>query len=108
MPISGFVSVEARPNTTALIRRDAQFFHEINGINKPNFNLNTEIEKIQNWMDDTGFVEAGMEVKFGGLTQRGDEATSFLIQAFIGALFLMFIIFEPSSKAFFVQEPVVT
>ena len=92
VPISGFVSVEARPNTTALIRRDAQFFHEINGINKPNYNLNTEIEKIQNWMDDTGFVEAGMEVKFGGLTQRGDEATSFLIQAFIGALFLMFII----------------
>ena len=43
-------------------------------------------------MDDTGFVGAGMEVKFGGLTQRGDEATSFLIQAFIGALFLMFII----------------
>ena len=43
-------------------------------------------------MKETGFEDPRMEVRFGGLTQQGDEATSFLILAFIGALFLMFII----------------
>ena len=43
-------------------------------------------------MKETGFEDPRMEVRFGGLTQQGDEATSFLILAFVGALFLMFII----------------
>lgn len=92
VPISSFVDVEARPNTTSLVRRDGRFFYEITGINKPDYNLGVEIGKISNWMEETNFIEPGMEVKFGGLTQRGDEATTFLLQAFVGALFLMFII----------------
>ena len=43
-------------------------------------------------MSETGFEDPRMEVRFGGLTQQGDEASSFLVLAFIGALFLMFII----------------
>ena len=45
-------------------------------------------------MDQTGFDDPRMEIKYGGLTERGAEATNFLIQAFYGALFLMFIILE--------------
>ena len=43
-------------------------------------------------MEDTDFEDSRMEVRFGGLTQQGDEATNFLLLAMVGALFLMFII----------------
>ncbi len=92
VPVSSFVNVEARQNAASLNKIDGKYYHEISGINKPGYNLNEEIAKIQTWMSETGFEDPRMEVRFGGLTQQGDEATSFLIIAFIGALFLMFII----------------
>ena len=92
VPVSSFVAVDARQNAASLNKIDGKFYHEISGINKPGYNLYEEIEQIKNWMKETGFEDPRMEVRFGGLTQQGDEATSFLILAFIGALFLMFII----------------
>ncbi len=92
VPVSSFVEVEARQNAASLNKIDGKFYHEISGINKPGYNLYEEINKIKNWMSETGFEDPRMEVRFGGLTQQGDEATSFLALAFIGALFLMFII----------------
>jgi Cation/multidrug efflux pump len=61
--------------------------------------------KVQNWIDETNFIEPGMEVKFGGLVQRGDEATDFLITAFYGALFLMFIILVTQFNS--ITQPIV-
>ena len=63
-------------------RKDGQFFYEINAINVPGFNLNGEIRKIQQWMNESGFEDPRMDITFGGLTERGAEATDFLIQAF--------------------------
>ena len=92
IPVSSFVEVDARQNAASLNKIDGKFYHEISGINKPGYNLYEEINQIKNWMKETGFEDPRMEVRFGGLTQQGDEATSFLILAFVGALFLMFII----------------
>ena len=105
VPVSSFVNVEARPNAASLTRRDGKFFHEISAINKPGYNLNAEMAKVQNWIDETNFIESGMEVKFGGLVQRGDEATDFLITAFYGALFLMFIILVTQFNS--ITQPIV-
>ena len=105
VPVSSFVNVEARPNAASLTRRDGKFFHEISAINKPGYNLNDEMAKVQTWMDETNFIEPGMEVKFGGLVQRGDEATDFLITAFYGALFLMFIILVTQFNS--ITQPIV-
>lgn len=92
IPVSSFVEVDARQNAASLNKIDGKFYHEISGINRPGYNLYEEINQIKNWMKETGFEDPRMEVRFGGLTQQGDEATSFLILAFVGALFLMFII----------------
>jgi len=92
VPVSSFVDVQARQNAASLNKIDGKYYHEISGINKPDYNLYDEIEKIRTWMSETGFEDPRMEVRFGGLTQQGDEASSFLVLAFIGALFLMFII----------------
>ena len=105
VPVSSFVDVEARPNAASLVRKDGQFFYEINATNVPGFNLNGEINKIQEWMDDTGFNDPRMDVTFGGLTERGAEATDFLIQAFYGALFLMFIILVTQFNS--ISQPIV-
>ena len=92
VPVSSFVDVQARQNAASLNKIDGKYYHEISGINKPDYNLYDEIEKIRTWMSETGFEDPRMEIRFGGLTQEGDEASSFLVLAFIGALFLMFII----------------
>ena len=105
VPVSSFVDVEARPNAASLVRKDGQFFYEINATNVPGFNLHDEINKIQEWMDDTGFNDPRMDVTFGGLTERGAEATDFLIQAFYGALFLMFIILVTQFNS--ISQPIV-
>ncbi|MFL2488078.1 MAG: efflux RND transporter permease subunit, partial [Gammaproteobacteria bacterium] len=105
VPVSSFVTVEARPNAASLVKRDGRFFYEISAINVPGFNLNGEIGKIQNWIAETGFDDPRMEIKFGGLTERGAEATDFLIQAFYGALFLMFIILVTQFNS--ISQPIV-
>jgi multidrug efflux pump len=105
VPVSSFVNVEARPNAASLVRKDGQFFYEINAINVPGFNLNGEIRKIQQWMNESGFEDPRMDITFGGLTERGAEATDFLIQAFYGALFLMFIILVTQFNS--ISQPIV-
>ena len=100
-----FVDVEARPNAASLVRKDGQFFYEINATNVPGFNLNGEINKIQQWINETGFDDPRMDITFGGLTERGAEATDFLIQAFYGALFLMFIILVTQFNS--ISQPIV-
>ena len=105
VPVSSFVDVEARPNAASLVRKDGQFFYEINATNVPGFNLNGEINKIQQWINETGFDDPRMDITFGGLTERGAEATDFLIQAFYGALFLMFIILVTQFNS--ISQPIV-
>ena len=105
VPVSSFVDVEARPNAASLVRKDGQFFYEINATNVPGFNLNGEINKIQQWINETGFDDPRMDITFGGLTERGAEATNFLIQAFYGALFLMFIILVTQFNS--ISQPIV-
>ena len=46
-----------------------------------------------------------MEVRFGGLTQQGDEATNFLLLAMVGALFLMFIILVTQFNS--ISQPII-
>ena len=67
VPVSSFVNVEARQNAASLNKIDGKYYHEISGINKPGYNLNEEIAKIQTWMSETGFEDPRMEVRFGGL-----------------------------------------
>ncbi len=105
VPVSSFVNVEARPNAASLVRRDGRFFYEITATNVPGFNLNGEISKIQNWIDESNFDDPRMEIKYGGLTERGAEATDFLIQAFYGAIFLMFIILVTQFNS--ISQPIV-
>ena len=105
VPVSSFVDVEARPNAASLVRKDGHFFYEINATNVPGFNLNGEINKIQQWMNETNFDDPRMDITFGGLTERGAEATDFLIQAFYGALFLMFIILVTQFNS--ISQPIV-
>ena len=39
-------------------------------------------------MKDNDFEDPRMEVRFGGLTQQGDEATNFLLLAYGWSVFL--------------------
>ena len=51
------------------------------------------MDKISNWIGrNLTLLSQVWKLNLVGLTQRGDEATTFLLQAFVGALFLMFII----------------
>ena len=105
VPVSSFVKVDARQNATSLNKIDGKYYHEISGINKPGYNLYDEISKIKQWMEDTGFEDSRMEVRFGGLTQQGDEATNFLLLAMVGALFLMFIILVTQFNS--ISQPII-
>ena len=105
VPVSSFVKVDARQNATSLNKIDGKYYHEISGINKPGYNLYDEISKIKHWMKDNDFEDSRMEVRFGGLTQQGDEATNFLLLAMVGALFLMFIILVTQFNS--ISQPII-
>ena len=105
VPVSSFVKVDARQNATSLNKIDGKYYHEISGINKPGYNLYDEISKIKQWMKDNDFEDPRMEVRFGGLTQQGDEATNFLLLAMVGALFLMFIILVTQFNS--ISQPII-
>ncbi|MEF2071704.1 efflux RND transporter permease subunit [Consotaella aegiceratis] len=91
MPIRNFVTFAPSPKVDSIIRIDQRRVMSIESDVAPGLLANDEVVKLRSRIEAAG-LPTGVDYEFGGEAEDQAEAASFLIGAFLTAIFLMFII----------------
>ena len=100
VPISNFVTREARPKVSILRRVDGDRAITIKADVAPGVLADDKVRQIRQWLDGAGLPE-GVKVTFKGEDEEQKEAEAFLSKAFGVALFLMAIILVTQFNSFY-------
>lgn len=100
MPIANFVDITVVPASPLIKRVDARNVQTISAGLVDNTTVTEEIDALQNLIDTEEF-EDGVDISFAGEVEDQQEAMTFLINAFVVAIFLMFAILLTQLNSFF-------
>ncbi len=110
IPISNFVKRVPKQNINKIRREDSQRIWRIQANVAPDVNVNGEIEKIEAWLAEQNYDQR-VEVTFDGNNEQQESSETFLVQALLGALFLMALIlitqFNSIYRAFLILSAVI-
>jgi len=105
VPITNFITMEAKPKVTSITRRDGLYAMDIkaNLLDSAKANGLTpddKVKEIQTWLDEQEWSE-NIFLKFRGADEEQKESGAFLAKASAAALFLMFIILVTQYNSFY-------
>ncbi|HSP24655.1 MAG TPA: efflux RND transporter permease subunit, partial [Saliniramus sp.] len=91
VPIANFVTLEAAPATSLVIRVDGRNLYTVASDIVPQTTVDQQIARLQGALANVA-LPPGVDVSFGGQVEDQEESSVFLISAFVIAVFLMFMI----------------
>ncbi|MFD2236560.1 efflux RND transporter permease subunit [Aureimonas populi] len=100
VPISNFVRIEAGPATSVINRVDSRNVQTVTADVAEGTTVAAELAILQQAIAQADFGD-GVDVTFGGELADQEEAGTFLLVAFVVAIFLMFIVFLTQFDSFF-------
>ena len=100
IPFSNFVSRTSQPKVSAIERVDGKRVVKIVANTAPDFVTDKQVGQIRQWIDDQAF-DSSVSVQFRGQAEEQEEAGTFLISAFVVALFMMAIILVTQFNSFY-------
>ncbi|WFE76595.1 efflux RND transporter permease subunit [Roseinatronobacter sp. S2] len=100
VPIANFVTITAAPASPVITRVDARNVQTISAGIAAGTTVAEEIAVLQRIIDAEDFND-GVDIRFAGEIEDQQEAITFLITAFIVAVFLMFAILLTQLNSFF-------
>ncbi|GGA08875.1 efflux RND transporter permease subunit [Neptunicoccus cionae] len=110
VPITNFVTFQPAPRSGTITRIDQQRIITIEANVVPGILVNNQVVALQAAIDAMD-LPAGVEATFAGEAQDQTDAMTFLVGAFITAIFLMFVIlviqFNSFYQAFIVMSAIV-
>ncbi|WP_099827416.1 efflux RND transporter permease subunit [Oceaniglobus indicus] len=110
VPISNFVTFEPAPRSGTITRVDQRRVITIEANVAPGVLVNDQVVALQSAIDTMDLPD-GVEAAFAGEAQDQTDAMTFLVGAFITAVFLMFVIlviqFNSFYQAFVVMSAIV-
>lgn len=89
VPISNFVTREARPQVDRINRRDGRRYVEVRANVPEGVAANLVLDDIKAWLEDSGAVAPGVDVRFRGADEENAEAAAFFVGAMAASLFMM-------------------
>ncbi|MHA6287574.1 efflux RND transporter permease subunit [Maricaulis sp. CAU 1757] len=95
VPISNFVSREARPRLDSISRRDGQRVLMVRANAAPGYAGNILLGEVRDWVDEqveAGTFPASVEVAYLGADEENAEAGAFFANAMLASLFMMAVI----------------
>ncbi|MFN3277712.1 MAG: efflux RND transporter permease subunit [Paracoccus hibiscisoli] len=107
VPISNVVQIVPAPAPAAITRIASRETQTLTADLAPGATLQAELARIQAAIDQAEMPE-GVEVTFGGEIEDQEEAMTFLVGAFVAAIFLMFTILLTQMNSFFQAGLVLT
>lgn len=102
VPISNFVTREAKPLVSSITRRDGLYAMDV----KANIAADsaalpdTKVAELQEWLDTQAWPDT-VQMRFRGADEEQKEAGAFLQKAALASLFLMFIILVTQYNSFY-------
>ncbi|MGL4413542.1 efflux RND transporter permease subunit [Roseinatronobacter monicus] len=100
VPIANFVEITAAPASPVITRVDARNVQTISAGIVAGTTVAEEIDAVQRIIDTEEF-EDGVDIRFAGEIEDQEEAITFLITAFVVAIFLMLAILLTQLNSFF-------
>ena len=102
VPISSFVKRTAQPAVGIIYRSDQRRIVTVKADLPPEININTKVEQIKGWLGkNLDKLDPEVEITFKGQDEDQRNSQSFLIKAFIVALFMMAIILVTQFNSFY-------
>lgn len=107
VPVANFIERRAVPEVTNIQRRDSQYYMSI-GANiigsdpatgKPVL-AQTKVDELRAWTETQEWPDS-ISFKWAGADEQAQETNQFMMQAGIGALFLMFLILLTQFNSFY-------
>lgn len=95
VPISNFVTREARPRVDTINRRDGKRYFMVRANAEEGFAGNVLLIEVQAWVESqiaSGTIPAQVEVSYLGADEENAEAGQFFIGAMLASLFMMGVI----------------
>ncbi|MEM8794173.1 MAG: efflux RND transporter permease subunit [Pseudomonadota bacterium] len=107
VPLSNFVTMEAKPKVSSITRRDGLYAMDVKANLVPGalfedraMTSDDKVGQVQEWLDSQVFDE-DVFLKFRGADEEQKESEAFLMNAMLGSLFLMFIILVTQFNSFY-------
>ncbi len=100
VPIANFVARTAEPKTGDIRRTDGRRVLTVKADVQPGVLADVKREEIQRWLASETWP-SGIDFKFKGEDEEQKKASAFLSRAFLGALFLIFLILLAQFNSFF-------
>ncbi|MFC7704282.1 efflux RND transporter permease subunit [Plastorhodobacter daqingensis] len=100
IPIANFVTLTVAPAPSVVNRVDARNVQTVSAALVPGTTVAQELATLESRLQAEDFGE-GIEITFAGEIEEQQEAMTFLILAFIVAVFLMFLILLAQLDSFF-------
>ncbi len=105
VPITNFVEMDAKPKIGSIVRRDGIYAMDVKANLTEEAKANgltpdDKIAEVQQWLDAQTWPE-NVYFKFRGADEEQRESGAFLMNAAMGALFLMFIILVTQFNSFY-------
>lgn len=99
IPVSNFITRKAVPKVASISRRNGIYSMPVaadivEGLKDAEGNdvlAADKVQEVQAWLDTQDWP-AGVEFEFGGAEEQMGDANAFIMQAFVGAMFLIFLI----------------
>lgn len=102
VPISNFVTREAKPQVSSITRRDGLYAMDVkaNIADGSEALPDTKVAELQEWLDAETWPDI-VQMRFRGADEEQKEAGVFLANAALASLFLMFIILVTQYNSFY-------
>jgi multidrug efflux pump len=102
VPITNFVTRQARPKVSSITRRDGLYAMSVKaGVDQSGgVTVDEKVGEIQAWIDAQSWPE-GIFFRYRGADEEQKESGEFLMRAMLGSLFLMFIILVTQFNSFY-------
>lgn len=99
IPISNYITKEAKPRSGQLVRVNGQFVYEIQMNLAPGTRIDQRLQDLEQLLNEE--LPEGVSYRFRGDKESQDEAFLFLIKAFGTAIFLMIVILVTQYNSFY-------
>ena len=100
VPVSSFVSREARPKVDSIKRVDGVQVMTVRADVEPGVLADDKVQEIRAWVEEAS-IDPEVRVVFRGANEEQAESFAFLGVAFILALFLMFVLLVTQFNSFY-------
>jgi multidrug efflux pump len=106
VPVSNFIERQAVPKVVNIVRRNDVYYMPVAAnLNPTNeageaVTADQKIEQLQAWLG-TQTLPSSVKVSFGGAEEQIEDANAFIGQAFLGAMFIIFLVLLLEYNSFY-------